>query len=157
MCLRVCVCVCIILQECKNEKLWLTSIVSLFLTYVKYNNKYLRYNNTLKPIFHVKRLMASLKKKDHSKERNNSWLLCRKKQSKEKNYRVISTHQKCSDRRWLGVVTRGDPRPATLLSQKIWLRCFPVNFAKFFKYLFYRTLLVAVSAEWDPSWEQESI
>ena len=37
-----------------------------------------------------------------------------------------------------------DRRPATLLKKRLWHRCFPVNFAKFF-YLFYRTPLETAS------------
>ena len=36
-------------------------------------------------------------------------------------------------------------RPATLLKRSLWHRCFPVNFEKFLRNLFYRTLLVAAS------------
>ena len=32
-------------------------------------------------------------------------------------------------------------RPATLLRKRLWRRCFPVNFVKFLKHLFYRTSL----------------
>ena len=35
-------------------------------------------------------------------------------------------------------------RPATLLKKRLWRRCFPVNFAKFLRTLFYRTPLVVV-------------
>ena len=35
-----------------------------------------------------------------------------------------------------------DIRPATLLKKRLWHRCFPVNFAKFLKHFFYRTLPV---------------
>ena len=34
-------------------------------------------------------------------------------------------------------------RPATLLTNRLWHRCFPVNFGKFPRTLFYRTTLVA--------------
>ena len=34
-------------------------------------------------------------------------------------------------------------RPATLLTKRLWYRCFPVNFAKFLRILFYRTPPVA--------------
>ena len=30
-------------------------------------------------------------------------------------------------------------RPATLLKKRLWSKCFPVNFAKFLRTLFYRT------------------
>ena len=37
-------------------------------------------------------------------------------------------------------------RPATFLRKRLWYRCFPVNFAKFYKNIFYyRTPLVAAS------------
>ena len=36
-------------------------------------------------------------------------------------------------------------RTATLLKKRLWFRCFPVNFVKFLKHIFYRTPLVAAS------------
>ena len=36
-----------------------------------------------------------------------------------------SSHRRCSINKALGL------RPATLLKKRVWLRCFPVNFAKF--------------------------
>ena len=46
--------------------------------------------------------------------------------------------------------------PATLLKKRLWHRCFPVNFAKFLRTLFfYRPLRVAASVMslcWKPGW-----
>ena len=43
------------------------------------------------------------------------------------------------------VADLADLSPATLLKKRLWHRCFPVNFAKFLRTSFYRTLLVASS------------
>ena len=37
-----------------------------------------------------------------------------------------------------------DLRPATLLKKRLWLRCFPVNFARFLRTLFVEPLLASV-------------
>ena len=38
-------------------------------------------------------------------------------------------------------LNRNAGRPVTLLKKRLWHRCFPVNFAKFLRHLFYRTPL----------------
>ena len=43
------------------------------------------------------------------------------------------------------LVTFTEKRPATLLKKRLWHRCFPVNFAKFLRNLFYTTPQVAAS------------
>ena len=50
-----------------------------------------------------------------------------------------SSHRRCSKRKGLW--------PVTFLKKRLWHRCFPVNYAKFIKRVFYRTRLGTASVQ----------